>query len=453
MQAYVLYFAALAFASGALAYQSHRANRKEPRESLALPAGNGNATATKFKTEYFGVYGLVVLADWLQVSKQSDSGMIYRADDQLKGPYMYTLYKDEKAVPESTVAALFTTGFVTAGISASFVGALADQYGRRTGCLIFCVTYAASCISTLSDEPWILFVGRALAGLSTTLLFAVFETWMIAEYHKRDLSDCLSLGSMFSLSVTLSGMVAIVAGVAGEALVGWTGTKTSPFLASALCLAAAFVGIHYTWAENYGDKTTEKSSTPRTLRSILSDRKILALGLTTTIFEGTMYLFVYFWSPALISARAAASKTASPPFGLIFSCFMCALMLGSLVFSSLRPDSPRDAARLMLTILALASYGMLVPVLSSSEAAVFWSFALFEACVGLYFPTMSKLKSDLIDDSVRAKVYGLMRLPLNVFVVSALGLTREGDTYRATVFTMSGALLLSAFLLVQRCLL
>lgn len=366
---------------------------------------------------------------------------------------MYTLYKDEKALPESTVAALFTAGFVTAGISASFVGTMADRYGRRTGCLTFCVTYAASCITTLSDSVEVLFVGRALAGLSTTLLFAVFETWMIAEYHKRGLSDCLSLGSMFSLSVTLNGFVAIVAGVTGEAIVAWTETKTSPFMASAVCLAAAFVAIHNTWPENFGERAEEKTSDAKSLRCILSDRRILALGLTTTIFEGSMYLFVYFWAPALISSRAIVSNTSPPPFGLIFSCFMCALMIGSLVFSSLKPDSPREAAKLMLTILAMASYGMLVPVLSSSETVAFWSFALFEACVGLYFPAMSKLKSDLIDDSVRAKVYGLMRLPLNVFVVLALGLTREGDSYRSGVFIMSGAMLLFAFPVVQRCLL
>lgn len=365
---------------------------------------------------------------------------------------MYTLYKDEKMFPEATVAALFTTGFVTAGLSASFVGALADQYGRRTGCLTFCITYAASCISTLSDELWILFVGRALAGLSTTVLFAVFETWMVAEYHKRDLSDCLSLGSMFSMSVTLSGLVAILAGVAGEVIVGWYETKTGPFIASAAFLALAFLGINYTWAENYGKESDEKSSGTKSFRSILSDRKILALGLTTTIFEGSMYLFVYFWSPALISSRLAASETSAPPFGLIFSCFMCAMMLGSLIFSALKVEGTRDASKLMLVILALASWSMLIPVLSSSEVVTFWSFALFEACVGLYFPTMSKLKSELIDDSVRAKVYGLMRLPLNIFVVSALGLTTEGDTYRTTVFTMSGALLLSAFLVVHRYL-
>ena len=39
---------------------------------------------------------------------------------------------------------------------------------------------------------------------------------------------------------------------------------------------------------------------------------------------------------------------------------------------------------------------------------------------------MSRLKSELVEDAVRGKVYGMMRLPLNVFVVLALGVTREG---------------------------
>lgn len=366
---------------------------------------------------------------------------------------MYALYKDEKRLSESTVAALFTTGFITAGLSASFVGGLADHFGRRLGCLIFCVTYGSSCLSTLSNDLAMLFVGRALAGVSTTLLFSVFETWMVAEHHKRELSDCLSLGSMFSWSVTLSGLVAILAGMIGEALVLWTDTKTSPFMFSTVCLIAAFLAVYRTWPENYGSQPGEKSEASNGLQRSFMDRRILALGLITTVFEGTMYLFVYFWSPAIMFSRALARLSPAPPFGLIFSCFMCALMLGSLVFSTLKLDSPQEVARLMLTILALAAYGLLIPVLSSSEVVTFWSFALFEACVGLYFPTMSKLKSDLIDDSVRAKVYGFMRLPLNVFVVSALGLTQEGETYRATVFTVSGALMLSAFLVVQRYLL
>lgn len=139
-----------------------------------------------------------------------------------------------------------------------------------------------------------------------------------------------------------------------------------------------------------------------------------------------MYLFVFFWSPALRSARSAAGITEAPPFGLIFSCFMSAMMLGAMIFSSIDLKSVKDTGRLLLGILTLAANCLLVPVLASSEMATFWGFTIFEVCVGMYFPAMGRLKSELVDDAVRARVYGVMRLPLNLFVVLALGLTQEG---------------------------
>lgn len=272
-----------------------------------------------------------------------------------QGPYIYTLYKDQKGYPESIVAALITTGFVTAGVTASFVGSLADRHGRKAACLGYCVSYTISCLSVLSDDTFTLFVGRAFGGLSTTLLYSVFETWMISEYHHRDLSDSLGLGTMFSFSLTLSGIIAIVSGLIGEAIVSYTGTKTSPFMAAVICLVLAFGCIQQRWSENYGQTAEEKSHGQGGLRLLLKDRRILALGLNTTIFEGSMYLFVFFWSPAIISARILNNTDSpSPPFGVIFSCFMCAMMLGSLIFSSVKPSSTHDAARLMLNVLALA---------------------------------------------------------------------------------------------------
>ena len=98
-------------------------------------------------------------------------------------------------------------------------------------------------------------------------------------------------------------------------------------------------------------------------------------------------------------------------------------------------------------------YAFLIPILQKAESITFWSFALFEICVGIYFPTMSRLKSEIVEDAVRGKVYGLMRLPLNVFVVVALGTTRGGDAHRSKIFTVTGALMLCAFWIVQRCLL
>src|SRR5216117_848994 len=69
-----------------------------------------------------------------------------------QGPYLYPLYKQTLQLPEHVVAALFSTGFISGAVSATFVGNLADRYGRRRACLSFCVIYSLSCLMTLSPD-------------------------------------------------------------------------------------------------------------------------------------------------------------------------------------------------------------------------------------------------------------------------------------------------------------
>lgn len=143
---------------------------------------------------------------------------------------------------------LFAAGFVAAAVSATFVGALADKYGRRLACMAFCVTYALSCVTKLSSEIVTLLVGRLLGGVATTLMYSVFESWMVTEYFSRSLDKSnMTLDSMFGLMTTLNGVVAIVSGVVGESIVAVTGTKTSPFMAAIVCLTAAAILMTRGW--------------------------------------------------------------------------------------------------------------------------------------------------------------------------------------------------------------
>lgn len=157
-----------------------------------------------------------------------------------QGPYIYTLYKDEKGLEESVVAALFLTGFGSAAISATIIGSLADKFGRRFACVGFCLIYTLSCMSTLLDDLIILFVGRMLGGIATTLMYSVFESWMVTEYHRRHLDESsLTLSSMFGLMTTLNSSVAIGAGLLGQLAVSFSKTKTSPFMVAIVSLGTA----------------------------------------------------------------------------------------------------------------------------------------------------------------------------------------------------------------------
>ena len=62
------------------------------------------------------------------------------------------------------------------------MGSLADRYGRKLNCLIFVVLYSISCLTKHSPDFNVLMVGRLLGGVSTSILYSAFETWMIHEH-------------------------------------------------------------------------------------------------------------------------------------------------------------------------------------------------------------------------------------------------------------------------------
>ena len=60
---------------------------------------------------------------------------------------------------------------------------------------------------------------------------------------------------MFGKMTTLSGVVAIVSGVVGDILVRSLGSKTSPFMASVVCLGLAFFFISKRWVSLHKKQT------------------------------------------------------------------------------------------------------------------------------------------------------------------------------------------------------
>ena len=188
--------------------------------------------------------------------------------------------------------------------------------------------------------------------------------------------------------------------------------------------------------ENFG----AKSATQNTLSdiksgvlTILRDHRVLTLGVTSCFFEGAMYLFIFFWSAALKSARAQSAGDGGPaaseelPYGVIFSSFMCAMMGGSALFSLAAARHTREsAATLLLSVILVASACFSAAAVLRAERLLFWVLCVVEACIGVYFPSMSFLKSELVEDGVRGSVYSILRFPLNVFVVVVHSLDAEG---------------------------
>lgn len=337
-------------------------------------------------------------------------------------------------------------------------GTLADKHGRKAACLFFCAAYALSCLLTiLSPNLPLLFAGRVLGGISTSLLFSVFESWMVTDFHARKLGEKGGdLSRTFGVMTTLNSVVAIVAGVWSEWLVGVTGTRKAPFAAAAALLVLAGWLIATQWEENYGDaaqKRGDKDAQQKPgLWEMLKDPRIVCLGLASTMFEGSMYLFVFFWGSTLASARKYEASTSSTsgnteglPYGIIFASFMAAVLAASLIFNLVMDRRWLKYTHLLLGILLASELVFYALEHPRTEQVSFWLFCLFEACVGMYWPCMGYLKGQLIEDGVRAQLYGMLRVPLNVFVVAALYWTRDyGEEAYVRVFGICSRVLLAA---------
>lgn len=122
---------------------------------LSLAKGSSGSASTdkpphtpeylSFRRLFLAAYLLAMLSDWLQ------------------GPYVYKLYKD-LGFGKDKIAVLFIAGFGSSMIFGTFVGALADKYGRRLNALLFCIIYGACCLTKHSGDFRVLMLGRLLGG-------------------------------------------------------------------------------------------------------------------------------------------------------------------------------------------------------------------------------------------------------------------------------------------------
>ncbi|KAK8079017.1 hypothetical protein PG994_002824 [Apiospora phragmitis] len=341
------------------------ADQKKAWEEEDEQAGrHDEKEARNFQWLFLRVYLLVMGSEWLQ------------------GPYLYALLKNEKNYSDRTVALLYMAAYISAAVSAPLTGYLADWIGRRSACLAYCAIHSLASLSVLSSVLGVILLGRVLAGVGTTRLWSVFESWMVAEYNARGLgrhgqgqrgesggsggSRLLLLSAMYGIMTTYNCITAILAGLVAHCVVLALGSKTHLFILALILDSTAALIILRTWTENRGEsannrlqpkQSDDENAGPgeslggRLLDSLKSVR-VWVLSLVSCCFEGTIFLFMYYWPGALQDAHdhsnnasGASSSDHQLPFGVIFASFMAIMVLGALLFDILmtRHGMGRDA--------------------------------------------------------------------------------------------------------------
>lgn len=374
-----------------------------------------------FQKNYMIVFLLAMISDWLQ------------------GPYVYQLYVSYGFQPHE-IGLLFVGGFGSSLVFGTFIGSLADKYGRKKTCLIYSICYVLACCTKTVNDFWVLMVGRILCGISTSLLFSTFESWMVCEHGRRGFDPAL-LTETFSYATFGNGVVAVLAGLVANFAAASFG-YLAPFILAIAPLSMCFYLVHTSWPENYGDASPDGlSGLQAGFNVIRNDYKVAALGLGQSCFEGAMYIFVFLWTPALkTSEEEAAEKSGealeestSQFLGLIFAVFMVCMMAGSSLYrvgSELYGQRAVRFAPLVMHVTALFAIGATY-WFYDNKTVVYLSFLTFEVCCGVFFPAYGVIKSAEIPENVRSSVMNIFRIPVNLVVVVVL---MQKDTQPHQIF-------------------
>ena len=369
-----------------------------------------NSRFSTFQNNYLLVFMLAMFSDWLQ------------------GPYVYELYASY-GFSQAQIAELFVCGFGSSMIVGTIVGGLADKLGRKIMCIMYSVCYISACFTKMVPEYWTLMLGRFLSGVSTSLLFSVFESWMVCQHHKEGF-DVALLGDTFAFATFGNGLVAVAAGlIANRAATSYG--YVAPFVVAIIPLSVVAIVIFFSWSENYGSQQSNvsmMSSLSKGFNLIMSNSRIAALGMGQSCFEGAMYTFVFMWTPALKTAEEIANESSDSALkdstakylGLIFAVFMVCVMIGSSIFKMFSAKK-ETLYKIPLVMHAVAFFSMLITTLFiDNKPIVYGMFLLFETSVGVFYPSYGVIKSEEIPEEIRSSVMNIFRIPLNAFVVILL---------------------------------
>lgn len=439
------------------------------------------------KHYYLPVYLLAVFSDWV------------------KGPYGYELYSSGDYYnysPHEIYLLCSVIPFVSSIVFGTFVcGPIADngidyylrrrsggrRRGRKQMAMIFALVTTISNIAKHFRSFKASVIGSILEGISTSLLFTGFDSWLISSLATTTTSvPTPSLSLSLQLSRTLAtaeyanNIVAISAGwiatvlaettdfrpllgttnalenpkSGGDSALLYVGGVLNPFDLSSFALLLCAISIHIFRDEIHGEETEqEKETTPnhqsggkassneatsspwwQRYRSSLADafmttihsKEIIFTGLICPLFESAMFIFVFTWTNAIVSRIEGQQEI---PFGLIFATFMFGCMTGTCVFTVLIDELKIKNENIGKGLLFGATCTFIGMVFAKSTISTMIAFFLFEVSVGVYFPMMGTMKSEIVPEKHRATIYNMYRMPFNIIMLLFLSSSGDPSSY------------------------
>lgn len=171
------------------------------------------------------------------------------------------------------------------------------------------------------------------------------------------------------------------------------------------------------WNENYGSRKSNSRTSCgllfHTLYTLFHRKLLIFLGIIQTLFESSMFIFVFFWTPILESV-----STNEISHGLIFTLEMMSLMIGSLLHEFLLPNYV--LVNRFPYIFLFSTLSLFISYIIDIYMVKLNCYLLFEFSVGLYYPAIGTLRSKFITNDIRTTLMNIYRIGMNFIVIVTL---------------------------------
>ncbi|CAF1456414.1 unnamed protein product [Adineta ricciae] len=338
------------------------------------------------------------------------------AANSLQLSYRYAIY-DSYGYPRATVEFFYIVAHMSTLFIGTFLASLADRFGRRLSCIFCGILYILSGVSYNFNVISILIMGNIIRGVANSFFHTEFEAWVIQEYKNRNL-NLQSLPQLLRNSNIFGTIISIGMGFFAQVLVEFFGF-IAPFDTSIVIFTLMIVYMLFEWSENYGNPTVSANvSFISAIQLIKFDSRIVLHGLSTALFETSLYIYFIEWTPALLKAKSLTISDPLP-FGVIFACYKFSNMMGSFAFEAIVKKIRPQLLIIIIAIILITGFSSAV-IWSNVQVVILIGFLFVEFGSGAYRPSIGLLRSQYIPNEVRSTIMNYIRVPQLILIIFIL---------------------------------
>jgi MFS family permease len=152
----------------------------------------------------------------------------------------------------------------------------------------------------------------------------------------------------------------------------------------------------------------------RAVSAVFNEPELLSLGVINALYEASLHVFVFVWTPAL--ERRGGDRAV--PHGVVFSLFMACKMAGSQAYTAFGERVPAGTTLRAVFLGSLIAFA--TPIAFHGYWITLLCFCGFEFGLGMYWPAIAVLRAELVPNRLRATMTSVFRVPLNALVIACL---------------------------------